>query len=105
MEPGDGVRLHGCVVYEHLCLLDGVGGGRCLFGANFFERDKHCGVDGAQDVEEGDGNTLHRCDVAFIKFWCGCGVGGVLHLGPIRGRELCVRRVLGVWRLGVLEVL
>ena len=27
VEPDDGVRLHGCVVHEPLCLLEGVGGG------------------------------------------------------------------------------
>ena len=27
VEPDDGVRLCGCIVHEHLCLLDGVGGG------------------------------------------------------------------------------
>ena len=85
VEPDDVVWLHGCVVHEHLCLLDSVGGGRCLFGTNFVERDDHCRVDGAQDVEEGASNNLHVCDAAFIKFWCSCGVGGVLHLSPIRG--------------------
>ena len=28
MKPGDGVQLHGCVVHEHMCLLDGIGGGQ-----------------------------------------------------------------------------
>ena len=27
VEPDDGVRLRGCVVHEHLFLLDSVGGG------------------------------------------------------------------------------
>ena len=27
VEPDDGVRLRGCVVHKHFCLLDGVGGG------------------------------------------------------------------------------
>ena len=27
VEPDDGVRLRGCVVHEHFCLLDGFGGG------------------------------------------------------------------------------
>ena len=85
--------------------MDGVGGGRFLFGANFVERKEHYGVDGARDVEEGAGDTLHECDAAFIEFWCGCGVGGLLHLGPIRGRKPFVGRVLGAWGNGVLEVL
>ena len=87
VEPDDGVWLRGCVVHENFCLMDGVGGGRFLFGANFVERKEHSGVDGARDVGEGAGNNLHACDAAFIKFWCGCGVGGVLHLVPIRGGE------------------
>ena len=60
--PDDGVRLHGRVVHEHFCLLDGVSGWQSLLGAYFVERDKHCGVDGARNVEEGAGDTLHTCD-------------------------------------------
>ena len=74
-----------------------------MLGANFVERDNHCGIDSACNVEEGAGNTLHTCDAVFIKFWCGCGVWGVLHLSPIRGCETFVGRVLGAWGHGVLE--
>ena len=62
-------------------------------------------VNGACDVEECAGNTLHACDSAFIKFWCGCGVGRVLYLGPIRRRDPCWGRVLGACGRGVLEAL
>ena len=51
VEPDDGVRLRGCVFHEHLCLLDGVGGEQSLLGANFVERDKYRGVNGARDLE------------------------------------------------------
>ena len=71
VEPDDGVRLRGRVVLEHFRLLDCVSGGRGLFGAYVIERDKHRGVDGACDVKEGTGDTLHACDAAFIKGWCG----------------------------------
>ena len=50
VEPDDGVRLHGRVVHEHFCLLDGVSGGQGLFRAYVIECDKHHGVDGACDV-------------------------------------------------------
>ena len=76
-----------------------------MIGANFVERDNHCGVNGACDVEEGAVNNLPGRDAAFIKFWCGCDVWGVLHLGPIRWREPFVWRVLGAWGHGVLEAL
>ena len=105
VELYDCVRLCGCVVHEHLCIMDDVGGGRCFSGANFVERDDYCGIDSARDVEEGAGDTLHACDAAFINFWCGCGVGRLFHLGPIRGREPCVGGVLGAWGYGVLEAL
>ena len=97
VEPDSSVQLRGWVFHEHLCLLDGVGGGRSLIGANFIECDKHCGVDGARDVEKSAGNALHVCDAAFVKFRCGRGVGRVLHLGPIRRHEPFVGRVLGGW--------
>ena len=84
VEPDDGFWLRGCIVHDHFCLLDGVGGWRSLLGAYIFERDKNCGVDGARDVEEGPVNNLHACDAAFVKFWYGRGVWGVLHLGPVR---------------------
>ena len=100
VEPDDGVRLRGCVVPEHLCSLEGVGGGRSLLGANFIECDNHCGVDGTKDVEESADDALHACDAAFINFWCGRGVGGVLHLGPIRGHEPFLGRVLGERGMG-----
>ena len=105
VEPDDGIRLRDCVVHEGFCLMDGIGGGRILIGANFVERDKHCGVDGTRYLEEGAGDTLHACDAKFIKFWCSCGVGGVLQLGPIRGCEPFVGRALGAWGHGVLEAL
>ena len=84
------------------CLLDGVGGGQSLLVINFIDCDKNCGVDDTRDAEEGAGDALHARDAAFIKFWWGFGVGGVLHLGPIRGREPFVGRVLGAWGCGVL---
>ena len=71
MEPDTGVRLHVRVVHEHFCLLGGVSGWRVLLGAYFVESDKYRGVDGTCNVEEGAGDTLHTCDAAFIKFWCG----------------------------------
>ena len=105
MEPDDDVWLFGCIVHEHLCLLDGVCGRISLLGANFIECDEHCGVDGTRDVEESAGNALYARDAAFVKFWCGRGVGGVLHLGPIRGHEPFLGRVLGARGHGVLELL
>ena len=95
VEPDDGVRLHGCVVHENFCPLDSVSGWRSFLGAYFVESYKHRGVDGARDVGEGDRNTLHACDAPFIKFWCGCGVWGVLYLGLVRWRKPFVGRVLG----------
>ena len=47
VEPDDSVRLRGCEVRAHLCLLDGVGGWQSLLGGNFIECNKHFGVDGA----------------------------------------------------------
>ena len=95
----------GCVVHEHLCLLYGVGGGQILIGANFIECDKRCWVDSVRDLEESSGKALHARDAAFIKFWCGRGVGRVLHLGPIIRREPFVGRVLGARGHRVLEAL
>ena len=71
MEPDDGVRLRGHIVHEHFFLLDGVSGWQGFLGAYFVESDKHCGVNGTCNVEEGAGNTLHECDATFIKVWCG----------------------------------
>ena len=71
----------------------------------FFEFNKHGGVNGARDVEEGAGDALHAHDAVFIKFRCGRGVGRVIHLGPIRMREPFVGRVLRVRGYGVLEAL
>ena len=71
VEPNDGVRLRGRVFHEHFRLLDGVSGGRGLFGAYVVEREKHRGFDGTCNVEEGADDTLHLCDAAFIKGWCG----------------------------------
>ena len=76
-----------------------------MLGAYFVERNKHHGVDGARDVGEGAGNTLHMCDAAFIKFWCCFGVWVVLYLGPLCWREPFVGRVLGEMGHGVLEAL
>ena len=76
-----------------------------MLGADFVECDKHCGVDGARDVEESDGNALHVRDSAFIKFRCGRGVGRILYLGPIRRREPFVGRMLRERGYGVLEAL
>ena len=103
VEPYDGVRLCGCVFHDHLCLLDGFGGGRSLLGADFIEYDEHCGVDGARYLEENSGNALHARDSVLIKFWCGCGVGVLFHIGPIRGCKPFVGRVLGERVHGVLE--
>ena len=105
METYDVVWSRGCVVHEHLCLLDGVSGGRSLLGANLIECDKHCGVDGARGIEESASDDLHACDAAFIKFWCSCGVGEVLHRGPIHMRGPFVGRVLGARGHGVLELI
>ena len=71
VEPNDGVRLRGRVFHDHFCLLDGVSGGKFLFGAYAVESYKHCGVNGVCNVEKGAGNTFHACDAAFIKGWCG----------------------------------
>ena len=95
----------GCAVNQHLCFLDGVGGGRSLLGADSVERDEHGGVDGARDVDKGADNALHAHDAAVIHFRCGCGVGRVLHLGPIRRREPFVGKVLREHGHGVLEAL
>ena len=105
VELDDVFQLHGRVVYENFCLLDGVSGGQGLFCAYAVERDKHCGVNGACNVEEGAGNNLHACDDAFIKAWCGSGIKKALHFGPVRWREPLVGRVLGAHGCRVLEVL
>ena len=105
VEPDDGVQLCGCVVHEHLCLLDGVGGGRSLLGTDFIECDEHCGVDGERYVEKSVGDDLHARDAAFVKFRCGRGVRRVLHLGSIRMFKPFVGRVLGLRGNGVLEAL
>ena len=105
LETDDGVRLHGHVEHEHFCLLDGVSGWRSLLGTNFVELNKNHGVDGMRNVEEGTSNTLHACDAVFIKFWCGCGVWGVLYLGPVHWRKPFVGRVLGASGHTVLEAL
>ena len=105
LEPDDGVRLRDCIVHEHLCLLYGVSGGRSLLGADFIGWDKHCGVDGARDVDKSAGDAFHARDAAFVEFRCGRGVGRVLYIGPIRRRKPFVGRVLGARGHGVLEVL
>ena len=48
---------------------------------------------------------MHAHDAAFIKVWCGRGVGRVLYLGPIRGCEPFVGRVLEERGHIVLEAL
>ena len=68
VEPDDGVWLRGCVVCENFFLLDGVGGGQSLIGANLVERNENCGVNGARNVEEGSVDTFHACDAAFSSF-------------------------------------
>ena len=59
LEPDDGIWLRGCVVHHHIFLIDAVGGGRSLLGANFVERDKHGGVNGARDVLPCHCSTCH----------------------------------------------
>ena len=88
-----------------MCLLDGVGGGQSLLGANFIEWDKHCGVNGARDVEKSAGDALQVRDAAFVNFRCGRSFGRVLYLGPICRRAPFVGRVLGARGHGVLEAL
>ena len=105
VEPDDGVRLRGCIVHQYLCFLDGVGSGRRFLGANSVEHYKHGGVNSARDVEKGAINALYAHDVAFLKFWCGSGVGRVLHLIPIHRCEPFVGRVLKARAYGVLEAL
>ena len=43
----DDVWLCGIIVNQQFRLLDGVGGGKILFGDDFVERDEHVGIDGA----------------------------------------------------------
>ena len=74
-----------------------------MIGADFVERNKHGGFNGARDVEKGSGNTLHERDAAFLKFRCGRGSGRVLHLGPIRRCEPFVEIVLRARGYGVLK--
>ena len=76
-----------------------------MISADLIECDDHCGVDGARYVDKSAGYALHARDAAFVKFRCGCGVGRVLHLGPISRRGKFVGRVLGVRGHGVLEAL
>ena len=76
-----------------------------MLGANFIERYKHGGVDGARDLENGAGDALHAHDAAFIKLSCGCGVGRLLYLGLIRRCNPFVGRVLRAHWCGVLEAL
>ena len=103
MEPNDGVRLRGCVVHQHLSFIDFVGGGRSLFGANFFERDEHGGIEGARDLEKFAEDSLHTRDAAFLEFRCSGGVGRLLHLGPICRCEPFVVRVLSARGYRVLD--
>ena len=103
MEPDDGIQLRGRVFHDHFCLLDGVSGWKILLGAYFVERDKHREVNSTRNIEEGAGDTLQACDAAFIMFWCGCGVWGVLYFGSVSWREPFVGRVfggVGAWGAG-----
>ena len=43
----DDVWLCGIIVNQQFRLLDGVGGGKILFGDDFVERDEHVGIYGA----------------------------------------------------------
>ena len=47
MKTDDGLWLGGIVVYHHLYIFDGVGGGRRFLRDNFVEPDEHGGIDGA----------------------------------------------------------
>ena len=47
VKTDDGVWLCCSVVHHNVCLLDSVDGGRSFLGADFVERDKHGGIDGA----------------------------------------------------------
>ena len=76
-----------------------------MYGANFVERNKHVGVYSARDVEKGTSDDVHARDAAFLEFRCGCGVGRVLHFGPIRRCEPFWDRVLRARGYGVLEAL
>ena len=76
-----------------------------MFGADIVECNKHGGVDGARDVEKSAVDALHTCDIAFVNFSCGCGIGRVLYLGPIRRRESFVGRLLRERGYRVLEAL
>ena len=78
----NGVWLCGSEVHQNFRLLDDIGSGQSLLGANFVECDNHGGIISALDVEERAGYALHGRDAAFYKFWCGCGVRRVLHLAP-----------------------
>ena len=48
---------------------------------------------------------MYARDSAFIKFRCGCGVGRLFYLGPIRRRDPLVGRVLRARGYEVLEAL
>ena len=85
--------------------FDGVCGGQSLLSANFIECDENCGIEGARYVEESAGDALHARDATFIKFWCNCVVGGLLHLAPILGHKPFVERLLGARGHGVLGAL
>ena len=103
--PDDGVRLHGCVVHQNLCFINGVGGGKSLLVADFVELDKHGGVNGERDVEKGAGNALHARDAAFLKFRYVRGVGRALQLGPISRCDQFVGKLLRVRGYRLLEAL
>ena len=73
-----------------------------MLGANFIDCDEHCVVDSTRDVEKSAGDALHARDAVFVIFRFGRGVGGVLHLGPIRSCKPFVGRVSGACGHGVL---
>ena len=93
------------VFHQNFHFLDGVGGGKSLFGADFVESEEHGGIDGAGDVEERSGYALHAHDAVFFKFWYGSDVGRLLDFGDIRRCDPFLGIMLGVFEDGVLEAL
>ena len=81
------VWLGGSLAHQHLCLFDGVSGRQIFLRADFVDRNKHGGIDGVRDVDEGAGDALHARDAVFFKIWCGCSVGRVLDFGTIAGER------------------
>ena len=48
----DGVWMCGSLFHQHFLLIDGVGGGWRLLGADFVEHDNNGGINGTCNVEE-----------------------------------------------------